>query len=96
MVELKASGTQDDDALATLEAARCYERGDPAGNTRTLVRLPFEIQLRISAPSPVYQKIAAQAAGMRAGGAGFRAIAEHFGVDDHTAAKAVRWFYGEL
>ena len=26
----------------------------------------------------------------------FRAIAQHFGVDDHTVAKAIRWFHREL
>ena len=31
----------------------------------------------------------AQAAEMRRAGAAFHAIAEHFGVDDHTAGKAV-------
>ena len=65
-------------------------------NIRTLARVPFEADLVWSTPVPVYQRIAAEAAGMRAGGAGFQAIAEHFGVDDHTAAKAVRWFHGEL
>lgn len=50
----------------------------------------------LSVPVPVYQRIAAEAAGMRAGGAGFRVIAAYFGVDDHAAAKAVRWFQGEL
>ena len=25
----------------------------------------------------------------------FQRIAEHFGVDGHTAGKAVRWFHGE-
>ena len=38
---------------------------------------------------PVYQRIGAQAAEMRRAGAAFHAIAEHFGVDDHTAGKAV-------
>ena len=46
--------------------------------------------------TPVYQRIAAQPAEMRAGGVAFHAIAEYFGVDDHTAAKGVRWFHGEL
>ena len=33
---------------------------------------------------------------MRAAGVAFHAIAEHFGVDDHTVAKGVRWFHGAL
>ena len=45
---------------------------------------------------PVYQRIAAQAAEMRAAGVALHAIAEHFGVDGHTAAKAVRWFQREI
>ena len=63
---------------------------------RTLAELPFEAEFRVSVPIPVYQRIAAQAANMRGAGAAFHAIAERFGVDDHTAAKAVRWFRGEL
>lgn len=49
-----------------------------------------------STPVPVYQRIAAEAAEMRACGVCMSAVAEHFAVDDHTAAKAVRWFHGEL
>ena len=45
---------------------------------------------------PLYQRIAAQAAEMRTRGATFHAIAEHFGVDNHTAADAVRWFLREI
>ena len=63
---------------------------------RTLAALAVEVELRDPPTTPVYQRIAAQAAEMRAGGAAFHAIAEHFGVDDHTAADAVRWFHGEL
>ena len=63
---------------------------------RTLAALAVEIGLRDPPPTPVYQRIAAQAAEMRRGGRPFREIAEHFAVDGHTAAKAVRWFHGEL
>ena len=63
---------------------------------RTLAALPVVVELRDPPPTPVYQRIAAQAAGMRGAGAAFHAIAGRFGVDDHTAAKAVRWFRGEL
>ena len=62
---------------------------------RTLLDYVFAFELRDPPQTPVYQRIAVQAAEMRAGGAAFHAIAEHFGVDDHTAADAVRWFYGE-
>ena len=58
--------------------------------------LSLEVDLRDPPTTPVYQRIAAQAAQLRRRGRPFRAIAEHFGVDDHTAAKAVRWFHGEL
>ena len=69
---------------------RCTQR------LRTVSELPFEVELRHPTTTPVYQRIAAQAAEMRAAGIAFHAIAEHFRVDDHTAAKAVRWFHGEL
>ena len=42
------------------------------------------------------ERIAADAAEMRARRVSMNAIAEQFGVDDHTAAKAVRWFHTEL
>ena len=63
---------------------------------RTLAALALEVELRGPPTVPVYQRIAAEAADMRGAGAAFHAIAEHFGVDDHTAGKAVRWFRGEL
>ena len=63
---------------------------------RTLAELPVEVELRDPQTTPVYQRIGAQAAEMCRRGRPFRAIAEHFGVDDHTVAKAVRWFRGEL
>ena len=44
---------------------------------------------------PVYRRLAAEAVEIRARGVSMKAIAEHFGVDDHTVAKAVRWFHGE-
>ncbi len=59
---------------------------------RTLARLRIDVELRDPLMAPVYQRIGAQAAEMRRRGRPFRAIAEHFKVDDHTAAKAVRWF----
>ena len=61
-----------------------------------MAALRIEVNLRDPPTVPVYQRIAAEAAEMRAGGAAFHAIAKHFGVDDHTAADAVWWFRGEL
>ena len=54
--------------------------------------MPVELALRRLTNSPRYQSIAAEAAGLHEAGVTFKAIAECFGVDDHTAAKAVRWF----
>ena len=65
-------------------------------NIRTLARLPFQADLVWSIAAPAYQRIAAEAAEMRARGVSMRVVAEHFGVNDHTAGKAVRWFHGEL
>ena len=59
---------------------------------RTLAELPFEAEFRSVVPVPVYQRIAAEAAGMQDQGVRVAAIARHFGVDDHTAGKAMRWF----
>ena len=61
---------------------------------RTLARMSVEVALRDSAPPPVYQRIAPAAAQMHAAGRSVSAIAQHFRVDDHTAAKALRWFSG--
>ncbi len=33
---------------------------------------------------------------MRVAGISFKVTAQRFGVDDHTAAKAVRWLHGEV
>ena len=41
---------------------------------------------------PIYQVIAGVSAAMFGHGARVSAIAKHFGVDHHTAAKALRWF----
>ena len=57
-----------------------------------MAALPFEVELRDVSTTPVYQQIAAQAAGMQNRGVTVAAIARHFGVDDHTADKAIRWF----
>ena len=41
---------------------------------------------------PIYQLIAPEAVPMHARGMRISAIAKHFGVDHHTADKALRWF----
>ena len=43
--------------------------------------------------TPRYQLIAAEAAALHRAGVTFKAIGARFSVDDHTAAKAVRWFW---
>ena len=43
--------------------------------------------------TPRYQSIAADAAGLHKAGLTFKEIGARFSVDDHTAAKAVRWFW---
>ena len=58
---------------------------------RVLAALLVQVELRVEPKIPLYQRIAAEAAEMRARGVSMRAVAEHFGVDDHTVAKAVRW-----
>ena len=40
----------------------------------------------------MHQRIAIEAAAMYARGVRGSAIAKHFGVDHHTADKALRWF----
>ena len=59
---------------------------------RTLAAVPVELELREPPTTPVYERIAAEAAGMQDRGVTVAAIARHFGVDDHTAAKAIRSF----
>jgi len=61
-------------------------------SARTCARVPVELDLRRLLATPRYQLIAAEAAGLHQAGLTFKAIAERFAVDDHTAAKAVRWF----
>ena len=54
--------------------------------------MPFELDLRRLLKTPRYQLIAAEAASLYDAGLTFKAIAARFSVDDHTSAKAVRWF----
>ena len=63
---------------------------------RTVAELPFEAEFRAVVPGPVYQRIAAAAAGMNDQGVTVAAIGRHFGVDHHTVEKAVRWFRQRL
>ena len=54
--------------------------------------MPLELDLRRLLKTPRYQLIAAEAVRLHQAGLTIKAVAAHFGVDDHTAAKAVRWF----
>lgn len=53
---------------------------------------PFGFDIRRRRAMPVYQRIAPEAALLHARGWRVSAIAGHFGIDHHTAAKALRWF----
>ena len=57
-----------------------------------MAELRFEAEFRAVQPVPVYQRIAAEAVGMQDQGVTVAGIARHFGVDHHTADKALRWF----
>ena len=62
-------------------------------NIRILARSSFDVSLVVVGRLPVYRRIAADATQMRAAGVSVRAISLHFGVDYHTAEKALgRWF----
>ena len=61
---------------------------DASQRLRTVALDPFAILLRRRPPTPDYQRIAAQAAALHARGRRVSAIADHFGVDHDTAAKA--------
>ena len=63
---------------------------------RTLAELPFEAEFRAVVRVPVYQRIAAEGARMQDRGVTVAAIGRHFGVDDHTVDKAIRWFQAAL
>ena len=58
----------------------------------TVAHVPLEAELTAPVETPVYQSIAARAAEMRDAGVRVSAIAKHFGVDHHTADKALGWF----
>ena len=58
----------------------------------TLAQLPVELALRDVPAIPIYQSMAPEAARMHDRRVTLKAIAQHFGVDRFTAAKALRWF----
>ena len=51
----------------------------------------MEVALIKTEARPVYQQVAQQAAHLRELGLSYCAIARGLGVDDKTAAKAIRW-----
>ena len=59
---------------------------------RTLGRLLAAVRISDPFVIPIYQVIAGVSAAMFDRGARVTAIARRFGVDHHTAAKALRWF----
>ena len=59
---------------------------------RTLAQILIEVELRGAANTPIYQSIAPRVVEMHRRGFTLKAIGDHFGVDDHTAAKALQWF----
>lgn len=48
----------------------------------------------VEAATPLYQQVAPGVARMRRLGLSYRQIAQAFGVDDKTVAKAARWLVG--
>ena len=59
-----------------------------------MVSLVIEAPLREVTAPPIYQRIAPEAARLRAAGLSDHAICLRFRVTDKTAAKAIRWFLG--
>ena len=79
------------------ERRKCKKIGnvslvDPLARLRTLAALPVEVELRQPPTTPVYQRSAAEAAGLRGRGLRVAAIARQLGVDHHTVDKAIGWF----
>ena len=64
--------------------------------SRTAAKVSVWVEIRDPYRTPIYQEIAAAAAKMRTAGASVRGVALHFGVDHHTADKALRWFRDRL
>ena len=67
---------------------------DALAKIANLAALPVEVEQRDPPTTPVYQRIAAEPAGMQERGVTVAAIARDFGVDHHTVDKAIRWFSG--
>ena len=65
---------------------RCSQR------LRTLAQVAAQVELRGPVKTPIFQVIAQEAAAMRDRGDHVSAIARKFGVDYHTADKAIRWY----
>ena len=59
--------------------------------TRTAAALPLTVELRNAVVTPIYQAMAPQALELRERGVSVAGIARLFGVDHHTATKALRW-----
>ena len=59
--------------------------------TRTAAALPLTVELRNTVVTPMYQAMAPQALELRERGVSVAGIARLFGVDHHTASKALRW-----
>ena len=59
--------------------------------TRTAAALPLAVELRSAVVTPIYQAMAPQALELRQRGVSVAGIARLFGVDHHTATKALRW-----
>ena len=61
---------------------------------RTVSELPICVDFRVREPRPRYQEIASKALELRGLGHSDAAIAERFGVNGKTVAKAIRWLRG--
>ncbi len=59
---------------------------------RTLGRLFADVAISDPFVIPIYQVLPGVSGAMFDRGARVSGIAKHFGVDHHTAAKALRWF----
>ena len=68
------------------------QKGTRSQRLRTLAGIPVEVELRGPPKVPIYQRIAPEAARLHDASLTLKDIGKHFAVDDHTAAKAVRWF----
>ena len=73
-------------------ACRCRRWRTRSQRLRTLVQIAAQVELRGPVKTPIFQVIAQEAAAMRDRGNRVSAIARKFGVDYHTADKAIRWY----